>query len=52
MPSIASGDFVRSFTLSNQIDQDRIEAGVKDGVLRLHLPKIKPTSKKIAVSGS
>jgi len=47
-----TGDFVRSFTLSNQIDQDRIEAGVKDGVLRLHLPKVKPTSKKIRVSGS
>ncbi len=47
-----TGDFVRSFTLSNQIDQDRIEAGVKDGVLRLHLPKVKPTSKKISVSGS
>jgi len=45
-----TGDFVRTFTLSNQIDQERIEAGVKDGVLRVHLPKVRPTSKKITVS--
>jgi HSP20 family protein len=45
-----TGDYVRSFTLSNQIDQSRIEAAVKDGVLRLHLPKIEPTTKKITVS--
>jgi HSP20 family molecular chaperone IbpA len=34
------GDFERAFTLSDQIDRDGIEATVKDGVLRLHLPKI------------
>jgi len=43
------GDYVRSFTLSNQIDQEKIEATLKDGVLHLTLPKIEPTSKKIAV---
>lgn len=34
------GDYERAFTLSDQIDRDGIEAVVKDGVLRLHLPKI------------
>jgi HSP20 family molecular chaperone IbpA len=34
------GDYERAFTLSDQIDQDGIEAMVKDGVLRLRLPKI------------
>jgi HSP20 family molecular chaperone IbpA len=44
------GDFERSFRLSNQIDQEKIEATVKDGVLRLVLPKIGPAkTRKIAV---
>jgi len=33
------GDYERSFVLSEHIDRNRIEAKVKDGVLRLHLPK-------------
>lgn len=33
------GDFERVFTLSEEIDQDRIEARQKDGVLFLELPK-------------
>jgi HSP20 family molecular chaperone IbpA len=33
------GDYQRSFALSNEIDQTRIEAKVKNGVLTLHLAK-------------
>lgn len=43
------GDFTRSFTLSNKIDRNKIEAAMDKGVLRLRLPKIGPTQTKIAV---
>jgi HSP20 family molecular chaperone IbpA len=44
------GDYQRAFTLSDEIDRDGIEATVKDGVLRLHLPKITEARKrKIAI---
>lgn len=33
------GTYFRQFTLSDVIDQSRIEAGLVDGVLRLDLPK-------------
>ncbi len=36
------GDYERKFTLSDEIDRDKIEASVKDGVLRLTLPKAGP----------
>jgi HSP20 family molecular chaperone IbpA len=39
----------RSFSLSNEIDQSKIEAEMKDGVLHLHLPKVGLTTRKIAV---
>jgi HSP20 family molecular chaperone IbpA len=35
-----SGTFFRQFTLSETIDQERIEATLRDGVLRLELPKV------------
>jgi HSP20 family protein len=34
----ANGDYERVFTLSENIDRDRIEARLKDGVLHLVLP--------------
>ena len=44
------GDYERSFRISNQIDQDNIEAKYKDGVLHLILPKAEDAKKrKIAV---
>ena len=44
------GDYQRSFRLSDEIDRDKIEAVVSDGVLRLHLPKSQESrTKKIAV---
>ncbi len=33
------GDFLRTFSLSKAIDGDRIEASMKNGVLRIVLPK-------------
>jgi HSP20 family protein len=43
------GNFQRAFSISNEIDQSRIEASIKNGVLRLVLPKAVPTMRKIAV---
>ena len=33
------GDYSRAFTINEVIDRDRIEAKIKDGVLRVVLPK-------------
>jgi HSP20 family molecular chaperone IbpA len=44
------GDYRRSFTVTDEIDREKIEATVKNGVLRLTLPKtekLKP--KKVTV---
>lgn len=44
------GDYQRSFRLSDEIDRDKIEASVSEGVLRLRLPKSKEAAaRKITV---
>jgi len=46
----ASGTFLRQFTLSEVIDQSKIDARLTDGVLRLELPKVeKVKPRQIAV---
>jgi HSP20 family protein len=44
------GSFFRQFTLSEAIDQSRIDAQLTDGVLRLELPKVeKAKARQITV---
>jgi len=44
------GDFHRSFRLSDEIDRDKIQASVKNGVLHLYLPKASAArARKISV---
>lgn len=44
------GDYRRSFALNGEIDRDKIEAAVKNGVLTLHLPKSEASrARKITV---
>ena len=45
------GDYRRSFTLGDRIDRDKIEATVKNGVLKLVLPRIEPVVRKIQIRG-
>ncbi|HYF48184.1 MAG TPA: Hsp20/alpha crystallin family protein [Planctomycetota bacterium] len=44
------GDYHREFQISNEIDRDAIQAAVKNGVLKLTLPKAGPAkTRKITV---
>jgi HSP20 family protein len=48
-----AGDYERAFTLSDEIDRERIDASVKNGVLRLTLPKSAPVKlRKINVKSA
>ena len=52
MNEIYYGEFSRSFTVTDEIKKDSIEAEFKDGILNVVLPKVeeaKPVIKEIAV---
>ncbi|MDX9746005.1 MAG: Hsp20/alpha crystallin family protein [Syntrophales bacterium] len=47
------GDYQRAFTISDEVDKDKIEATVRNGVLRLILHKAeKVKARKIAIKGA
>jgi HSP20 family protein len=46
------GTFHRAFTLSIQVDQEKVQATYRDGVLTLRLPKVEAAKpKRIAING-
>jgi HSP20 family protein len=52
LPELPSGPFQRALRMPTEIDADKVEAKITDGVLILHLPKAesaRPKKIKIAV---
>jgi len=48
-----TGDYRRQFEVSEEIDRDRIEATIKDGVLKVVLPKIEQAkARKIEIKAA
>lgn len=44
------GSYYRRFSVSDQIDQEKIDASLKDGVVRIVLPKVNPAiPRRIAI---
>jgi HSP20 family protein len=44
-----AGDYQRSFKLSDEIDQDNIQAEIKEGVLHIYLPKAQAKQRKVSI---
>ncbi|MGD8210025.1 MAG: Hsp20/alpha crystallin family protein, partial [Desulfobacterales bacterium] len=40
------GSFTRSFTMPDNVDESKIEASFKDGMLNLHIPKTEAAKPK------
>lgn len=48
-----TGDYQRAFTISNEVDRDKIEAKINNGVLRVILHKAEPVkARKIAIKAA
>ncbi len=44
------GEYKRSFALSEEVDREHVTASLKDGVLKVVLPKMAPVTKKISLT--